>query len=75
MTNQLSKAAQELLDKLVADYSSKMREDEREFNPKHASSYIYNLFRGEYNFSYKTYKELFDYLSSINYPSDSLTLQ
>ena len=73
MDNPLSKDAQKLLDKLVQDTSSKMRIDERVFNPQSAPTYIYNLFTGEYSYSYNTFKELFNYLSLAKSQSDNLS--
>lgn len=76
----LSFAAQTLLNELVQDLKITMSEKERTFDVKDRSSYIYNLFQGQFNwvvekdemfyvsgkykFSLSTYKELFEYLAN-----------
>ena len=65
MDNPLSKDAQKLLDKLIADATSGLLVHERILNPKNASIYIYNLFIGDYRFSYSTFKEILTYLQDI----------
>ncbi len=61
-TKILSPIAQKLLNKLVADYCSHIREDERVFKKEDGAAYIHNLFVGNYEYSVKTYKEIFNYL-------------
>jgi hypothetical protein len=61
----LSKGAQKLLDQLVEDYGGGLPADERKFDIKDGPKYIYNLFRGSYEFSYKQYEELYNYLIPI----------
>jgi len=58
----LSAGASELLNKLVEDLRSKLPPGERDFDKKDNASLIYNLFMGNYEFSYKQYKEVFDAL-------------
>ena len=58
----LSAGASELLNKLVLDLKSKLPPEERIYNKKDNASLIYNLFRGNYKFSYKQYKEVYDAL-------------
>ena len=58
----LSAGASELLNKLILDLKSKLPPEERIYNKKDNASLIYNLFRGNYDFSYKQYKEVFDAL-------------
>lgn len=58
----LSAGASELLNKLVLDLKSKLPPEERIYNKKDNASLIYNLFRGNYEFSYKQYKEVYDAL-------------
>lgn len=58
----LSPKASELLDKLVSDFKSKLPVGERVLEDNDYPSLIYNLFNGDYDFSYKIYKELFNYL-------------
>lgn len=58
----LSAGASELLKKLVLDFKSKLPPEERIYNKKDNASLIYNLFRGNYEFSYKQYKEVYDAL-------------
>ena len=60
----LSAGASELLNKLVLDLKSKLPPEERIYNKKDNASLIYNLFRGNYDFSYKQYKEVYDALCS-----------
>ena len=56
----LSAGAYGLLNKLILDLKSKLPPEERIFNEKDKASLIYNLFRGNYDFSYKQYTEVFD---------------
>lgn len=63
--SKLSVNTQKLLDQLVADLKSKMAPSERGFDVNDKISLIHNLFRGEYEFSYAMYKELFEYLTNI----------
>lgn len=63
-TIKLSPSAQKLLNRLVKDTCSKLKEEERIFNKNNGAIYIYNLFIGEYDYSYKTFKELFEYLQN-----------
>ena len=58
----LSAGAYGLLNKLILDLKSKLPPEERVYENKDNASLIYNLFRGEYDFSYKQYKEVFDAL-------------
>lgn len=58
----LSAGAYVLLNKLILDLRSKLPPEERVYNKKDNASLIYNLFRGEYQFSYKQYKEVHDAL-------------
>ena len=58
----LSAGASELLNKLVLDLKSKLPPEERVYNKKDNASLIYNLFKGNYEFSYKQYKEVYDAL-------------
>lgn len=58
----LPAGASELLNKLVLDLKSKLPPEERVYNKKDNASLIYNLFRGNYEFSYKQYKEVYDAL-------------
>ena len=50
--------AEELLESLVADYSVTMPESERVFDRGRIASYVYNLFRGNYRFSFSDFKQL-----------------
>lgn len=58
----LSAGASEFLNKLMLDFKSKLPPEERIYNKKDNASLIYNLFRGNYEFSYKQYKEVYDAL-------------
>jgi len=58
----LSAGASELLNKLILDLKSTLPPEERVYNKKDNASLIYNLFRGNYDFSYKQYKEVYDAL-------------
>ncbi len=62
-TKPLSPATQKLLNQLVSDYTNKMKlEDRGIFDIKDRANYIYNLFRGNYDFSSAQYNELFEFL-------------
>ena len=56
----LSAGASELLNKLVLDLKSKLPPEERVYNKKDNATLIYNLFKGNYSFSYKQYKEVYE---------------
>ena len=60
----LSASAYELLNKLVLDLKSKLPPKERVYLVKDNASLIYNLFIGGYEFSYKQYKEVYDFISN-----------
>lgn len=60
----MEKRSAELLDRLVKDYNSGMLEHERVLEAKSAPAYIYNLFVGDYQFSYKQFKEIYEYLKT-----------
>jgi len=61
----ISHRAQVLLDKLVKDYSDKLGPNDCHcFKPEDSAALIYNLFRGNYEFSAKEFKELFNYLKN-----------
>lgn len=59
---QLSAGASELLKKLMLDFKSKLPPEERIYSKKYNASLIYNLFKGEYQFSYEQCKEVYDAL-------------
>lgn len=60
---ELTPKAQKLLDKLIADYCSRLGPDDyKGYQQADRSAYIYNLFRGKYDFSAVIFKELYDYL-------------
>lgn len=68
MNNQapiLTKGTKQLLDQLVNDYGSGLPSNERIFEIKSIPAYIYNLFRGQYEFSYKQFQELLDYFDYL----------
>ena len=50
--------AEKLLDKLIQDYGSGLPPEERVFKKQDVSAYIYNLYRGQYEFSYDDFKKL-----------------
>jgi hypothetical protein len=63
---ELSPRAQKLLNHLVADFKSRLKEEERVFDKSDGAGLIFNLFAhpdkyGE--FSYKAFKELFNYIT------------
>jgi hypothetical protein len=63
--SELSPKTKKLLDKLVADYTSRLHPDERLFNQNDKHAYIYNLFNGNYDYSVTQFKELLGYLNNI----------
>lgn len=68
MNNQapiLTKGTKQLLDQLVNDYASGVPKDERKFNINCIPAYIYNLFKGQYEFSYKQFQELLAYFDHL----------
>jgi len=56
---------EKLLYKLVQDYKSTSSIEERIFNPNDRAALIYNLFQGNYKFSFNTYNELFKFFCNI----------
>ena len=56
---------EDLLYKLVQDLKSTMPVEERVFHPDDRASLIYNLFQGNYKFSFETYNELFKFFCNI----------
>jgi hypothetical protein len=62
----MTENSKKLLDRLVDDYSKTLPKEQRKFDKKNGSSYIYNLFRGKYNFSYKEFREIFNFLIQQN---------
>jgi len=60
----LGAGARKLFNKLVYDLKSKLPEKERVYDKSDNASLIYNLFNGGYSYSYKQYKEVFDYLTA-----------
>lgn len=60
----LSADAYELLNKMILDLKSKLPPEEQVYNKKDNVSLIYNMFRGNYEFSYKQYKDVYDALCS-----------
>lgn len=60
--NNLKPATKLLLNELVQDYKSGLPVNERVYNKEDNEALMYNLFRGSYSFSYKTFKELHDFL-------------
>jgi hypothetical protein len=56
---------EDLLYKLVQDYHSTLPVEERIFNPNDRAALIYNLFQGNYKFSFNTYNELFKLFCNI----------
>lgn len=56
----LSDGASDLLNKLVLDFKSNLPPEERVYNKKDNVSLIYNLFKGNYAFSYNQYKEVYE---------------
>lgn len=64
MSKSLNPNTQKLFDQLVLDLTSKLAPEERVFKKEYAPSLIYNLFRGEYEFSTTMFNELYEYLSN-----------
>lgn len=53
--------------KLVDDFTSKSFPKRKgKYFPDDGSSLVYNLFRGNYKFSAKQYKEIFNHITSTN---------
>lgn len=60
----LTPRAQKLLDQLVQDFGTPgMLPEERVFKKENASAYIFNLLRGNYQWSVTVYQELFNFLT------------
>lgn len=60
MSLQVKKGVEKLLDKLVQDYGSGRPPEERDFKKENIPAYIYNLYNGNYQFSYKDFKSLME---------------
>lgn len=58
MNNLKKDTVEKLLDKLVQDYGSGLLPEERFFKKEDIPAYVYNLFIGNYVFSYEDFKEL-----------------
>lgn len=58
MNSQVNKGVEKLLNKLVQDYGSGLPPEERYFKKKDIPAYIYNLYNGNYQFSYNDFKQL-----------------
>lgn len=60
---ELSPKAKKILDKLIYDYNNRLGPDDyKGYHQNDRSAYIYNLFRGNYDFSAVIFRELYDYL-------------
>ncbi len=59
----LSTTAKKLLNNLIQDYKSGIPANERQYELKDNEPLLYNLFCGNYNFSYKIFKELHIFLT------------
>lgn len=55
--------AEKLLNKLIQDYCSGLPPEERIFKSKDVPAYIYNLYRGNYEFSYEDFKKLMELIT------------
>lgn len=64
MNSQENKGADKLLNKLVQDYCSKLPPEERGFKKENIPAYLYNLFNGNYQYSYNTFKDLMKLIES-----------
>lgn len=61
--DELSPKAQKLLNLLVKDFSSRMPIEERVYEKKWATSYLYNLFNGNYDYSSSQFNEIYKFLT------------
>ena len=55
--------AEKLLNKLIQDYGSGLPPEERVFKQEDVPAYIYNLYRGNYEFSYDDFKKLMELIT------------
>lgn len=60
----LSKSSYVLLNKLILDLKSTLPISEQVYDKKDNASLIYNLFRGNYEFSYNQYNEIINCIFS-----------
>ena len=61
----LSYESYNLLEKLILDLYIKLPPEKRIYNKKDNPTLIYNLFTGNYSFSYKQYKEIYNALLNL----------
>lgn len=63
MKSEKQSKAEVLLNQLIQDYGSGLPKDERVFKKKDVPAYLYNLYNGNYSFSYEDFKKLMELIT------------